>query len=331
MKKLFILAVLCLSVFTIGCGSNNANFKKALYYTDIGRYNDALNLYGKIIKSDPNNYAAYSNRAMVHEKIAAAISFKDLKLRQQHLDYAEKDYLKAVKLNPNDAKILNNLGAFYIDRGQYYNAIIYLNEALRARPNYYNALVNRGIAFYNAGEGIKAYNDFHKAININKDGWLAYYNRGLFYYDIGDYLNAALDQTRVINLKPSYGKAYLERGRALKLNNMYADALDDFKMAVELAPNNAVARYYLAEMFFKNHDLGGALSELLISKQLDPRFVPTYELMGDILALEDNVSAAANYIIAKKLDPANARKYDVKIRRLLSDQGVRRTVESRFY
>jgi len=327
MKKLTLISLI-ISGLLLGCGGDdNVKFKKALYYTEKGAYNDALKLYASIIKDNPKNFGAYTNRGMVYEIVAG----KDVKNRQKALDAAERDYVKAVEINPSNPQALNNLGAFYLDQGRFYNAIIFLNEAIRINPKYYTAIVNRGIAYYNVGEGIKAYNDFTNAVQLNKQNWAAFFNRGLFYYDTGDFFSAALDFTKTLELRPNFARAYLERGRALKMNQMYADAFADFSRAVELEPGNALAHYYMGEMYFKHGDYEEALSELLKSKELNQSFVPVYELMGDIFAAGDTVAAAANYIIARTLDPANADRYNQKIQMLKTDAGQKALAGSRFY
>ncbi|MCL2888197.1 MAG: tetratricopeptide repeat protein [Elusimicrobia bacterium] len=327
MKKVIALSFI-VSGLLLGCGGDdNAKFKQALYFTEKGAYTDALKLYSSIIKDSPKNFGAYTNRGMVFETIAS----KDLKNRRRLLANAERDYVKAVEINSSNPQALNNLGAFYLDQGRYYNAIIFLNEAIKLNPQYYTAIVNRGIAYYNVGEGIKAYNDFYRAIQIDDQNWAAFFNRGLYYYDTGDFLNAALDFTRTIQLRPNFARAYLERGRALKMNQMYADAFNDFQTAVQMDPNNALAHYYMGEMYFKHGDYEEALSELLKSKELDQSFVPVYELMGDIFAASDTVAAAANYVIARTIDPANADRYNAKIQMLKTDAGQQALAGSRFF
>ncbi|WP_424244050.1 tetratricopeptide (TPR) repeat protein [Elusimicrobium posterum] len=329
MKKLLIVLAGVSFLFT-GCAylsSENSKFKKALYYSDTNRNSKAVELYSEIIKANPKNFAAYSNRGLAYEKLAA----QDFKSRKKYIDLAEKDYLSALSIRRDVAEVYNNLGALYINKKRFYDAVIYLNVAVDLAPRYYSALVNRGIANYNSGRGVEAYNDFYAAIKLQPETYLAYFNRGLYYYDVGDYLNAAIDQTYAIKYNPTFQRAYLERGRALKMYDAYADAMDDFRVAVSLDPKDAVAHYYYAEMLFKNHQYEDSISHLLIAKQENPKFVPAYELMGDILSVEDPMAAVQNYIVCKKLDPASKSRYDYKIRRVITDDGRKQIAASRFF
>ena len=53
--------------------------------------------------------------------------------------------------------------------------------------------------------------------------------------------------------------------------------------------------------------------------------------MGDMLAVEDPVAATSNYMVARKLDPANARRYEAKIRLMRSEEGRERVLANRFF
>ena len=52
--------------------------------------------------------------------------------------------------------------------------------------------------------------------------------------------------------------------------------------------------------------------------------------MGDMLALEDPQGAVANYLVARKLDPAHAAKYEYKMRMMRTDAGRKAVVARRF-
>jgi Flp pilus assembly protein TadD len=69
-----------------------------------------------------------------------------------------------------------------------------------------------------------------------------YFNRGLAYKTLGQLENAYLDYSRAIELNPAFGAAYTNRGNVQLLRNDVAAAMADFRMALELDPNDQVAR-----------------------------------------------------------------------------------------
>ena len=102
-------------------------------------------------------------------------------------------------------------------------------------------------------------------------------------------------------------------------------------MAVSLKPTYALAYYYMGDLMFRKGETDYALGLLVRSKELASQYVPTYDLMGDMLSVEDPVAATANYMVAKKLDPANARKYDAKIRLMRTQEGREQVLANRFF
>jgi tetratricopeptide (TPR) repeat protein len=148
--------------------------------------------------------------------------------------------------------------------------------------------------------------------------------------DWGYYGLAAEDFAAAIRVKPLDAKNYLARGLALQKQDQYSLALEDYETAAEVDPQSYMAYYRIGDMLFKRGDYETALNALMRSKQLNNKFVPSYELMGDILAIEDAVAAAANYMVARELDPANAAKYNKKISQMLSSEGRKEVVSSRF-
>ncbi len=66
-------------------------------------------------------------------------------------------------------------------------------------------------------------------------------------------------------------------------------------------------------------------------KTVNNQYVPAYELSGDILAIEDPVSAIQNYLTARRLDPANTRRYNAKIALMRTGAGRERVIERSFW
>ena len=89
--------------------------------------------------------------------------------------------------------------------------------------------------------------------------------------------------------------------------------------------------YYMGDLMYRKGEKDYALGLLVKSKELASQYVPTYDLMGDMLAVEDPVAATANYMVAKKLDPAHAAKYDAKIQMMRTEQGREKVLAARFF
>ncbi len=325
MKK--VISLLVAGFLLTACGAEKSAFNKAQLATSKGNLTQAIQLYSRLIKHSPDFFPAYVNRGVLWERLPV----KDAKERQKNRLNAEQDYLKAIELNPNLVETYNNLGALYMDMGRFTDAIFYLNEAITRRPRYFTALMNRGIAYYRLGNVTAALLDFNRAYQIRSKDPILLLNRAIAYYDMGQYESSIEDLTYLISFSPDNARAYLERARAFIKLGYPANAYADLEEAVTIKPSYALAYYYMGDLKFRKGDKDEALGLLVKSKELASNYVPTYELMGDMLSVEDPVSATANYMTAKKLDPANARRYEAKMRLMRTEEGRERVLAYRFY
>ena len=325
MKK--IVMGLAISGLLFACHADRRLFKEAQLATSQGNLVQAIDIYSRLVKQEPENFAAFINRGVLWERLPV----KDARERYSNRQKAAQDYLKAIEANPYSAEAYNNLGALYIDIKRYSDAIDYLSSALSLQPNYFTARMNRAIVSYRTGRIVEALEDFNLAARIRPHDPLLLLNRGLAYYDMGHYESAAEDFSYLIHLNPDNARAYLERAKVfIKMGYPY-NAYTDLEEAVTIKPSYALAYYYMGDLMFRKGEKDMALGLLVKSKELANKYAPTYDLMGDMLAVEDHTAAVANYIVVKKLDPKNAKRYESKIQLMQSEEGRERVQANRFF
>ena len=325
MKKIWFSMVVLVAL--TACSADKDLFKKARLATSKGNLTGAIELYTRAIKTNPNNFAAFVNRGVLWERLPV----KNTQERRQNRRKAEQDYRRALQINPYSAETYNNLGALYIDSGRYLEAVYQLNDALNLQPGYFTARMNRAIAHYRLGSVQSALADFNQAAILRPKDPLLLLNRALAFYDMGQYESAVKDLSHLITFHPEDARAYLERARAFIKMGYPSNAYADLETAVSIKPTYALAYYYMGDLMFRKGEKEQALGLLVKSKELANQYVPTYELMGDMLAVQDPVAATANYMIARKLDPANASRYNTKIRLMRSEAGRERVQANRFF
>jgi tetratricopeptide (TPR) repeat protein len=62
------------------------------------------------------------------------------------LDEAIAEYKEAIRINPNDARVHNNLGGICAKQGKWEEAIAEFEKAIRINPNHANAHKNLEMA-----------------------------------------------------------------------------------------------------------------------------------------------------------------------------------------
>ena len=323
-KQLFVIWV---AFLVAACGSDTRLFQQAKLATSKGNYQKALSLYNQLIKQNPDHAAALTNRGLIWEIMPAKTEAEKAKNRR----FAEQDYLRSLDVNPNQPETYNNLGALYMDMNQNGFAIQYFSEAIARQPNYFRALLNRATAYSKVGDLTQALQDFSAAAQQRPHDPALLFNRGLAYFDAGKYEVAIDDFSHAIAMQPQNARLYVQRARAFAKYGYPAEAYDDLTQAIALNPQDGLAYYYLADLMYRNGDTSFALGALVKAKEIDPKYVPSYDLMGDMLAVEDPVSATANYMVAVKLDPKNAAKYQRKIQLMKTEEGRYRVLTERFF
>jgi len=315
MKKYFYL--LAAFVLFCGCSSNDTLFKEALNKDREGKTEQALQIYSKILKNEPEHFSALANRAVLYEKLG------DLKR-------AEADYKKAYKLYPRSMELLNNMGSFYLKQDKNGLAIYYLTKALELKDDYFSALVNRAAAYQKIASFDAAYKDLKKAQDLQPENQIVLLNHAIFQYDTGNYLAAAQEFTDLILRNPKNPKNYYRRAMAERKLRQYANALEDCSAALTLQKDYIVAIFCRAEMLYAKGDYEAALADLNDLKSINNKYIPAYDFAGDILSLDDPQNAALNYQVAAQLDPKNTKRYQSKIKALKTNNGRKYITKRRF-
>jgi tetratricopeptide (TPR) repeat protein len=221
---------MCLTGITIGSlgmpdFTMMINTQQGKDFIDTGLYNEAIGIFNKVIKRDPNMYLAYRERAIAHYNIgqydmaladcdtALELYWKDynaLVLRATiyyelgQIDRATEDINQVISINPNFATAYVIRAIIYYDLRYYYLVIEDCNKAIilnnnQALPYYIRGLVSFKAGLLDTSILEEAIVDFDKAIDLEPDTFRFYYHRGLAYKSLGDVDKANLDFWQVLN------------------------------------------------------------------------------------------------------------------------------------
>lgn len=198
---------------------------------NMGKYPDAIEQYKEYIKEFPNDADAYKNLGLVYKKM------NDYDLALFNL---EKSYSK----NPADQDTKRELALCYHQRQDYIKALKYYNLALANDPSNYELLANKALTLH-------AMNNYVTAIELYKQllekqpnerlkqnltaATIAY---GFSLYDKQDYGQAILYFEDAIELNEKEASAYFGYAKANEKMGCIEVALENYKKAVSLEPDN---------------------------------------------------------------------------------------------
>ncbi len=134
--------------------TSHLQIEKGIALFDEGKYDEALSIYSKVDKSDPNYWwACYET----------ALSYYNL----NKLDAALQKCQESGNLNPEDVATIALTGSILDDMGKSAEAIEILRKALSTRPYNRSLLYNLAVSYLNAGDLEKSEETAIRNIRIN--------------------------------------------------------------------------------------------------------------------------------------------------------------------
>ncbi len=161
--KISILFIAILVLFSTNLSAQNTKvdsanshlqIEKGIALFDEGKYDEALAIYSKVDKCDPNYWWACYETALLF-------------YNQDKLDAALQMCRESGNLNPEDVATIALTGSILDDMGKTAEAIEVLKKALTTRPYNRSLLYNLAVSYLNAGELEKAEETAIRNIRIN--------------------------------------------------------------------------------------------------------------------------------------------------------------------
>lgn len=194
---------------------------------------------------------------------------------------AKKDYnsaLKsleqALKLQPQEYRILAERGSLYREMGLHQHAIDSYLRALQIQPEYPDGLNNLGNALREMGRNDQALLSYSKAVKLQPNNPLFVRNLGLTLKDLGLYVEAKAYLTLAVSLNPTASDLWFALG-VCELNTGFADrSVAIFQKSVDLDPNNITPLFNLAIALKEAGRLDDSVLKLNELLAINPQFFP---------------------------------------------------------
>jgi protein O-mannosyl-transferase len=223
---------------------NNGNFDQSvqdldnaikIYPNYSSPYFNKGNLYRKM--NDPRQSEYFYSQSVKYDTLYPEINYPPTdyayvnlsieKVNQHKYDEALVLLKKAVRIDPGDSKIYNNIGIIYSTKAQFDSAVHAYSKAIQLEPNSALYLNNRGRAKYSLRNYADALDDFNKAAKLSPDYPETYYYLGATKLNMNDFDGAISELSTAIKLKSDYGAAYYYRGIAYSKKNKQIEAEED--------------------------------------------------------------------------------------------------------
>ena len=226
----------------------------------------------------------------------------------------------AVANDPLDWMSLQNRGSFHLHAGHPEQAVADLSEVLRLNPKNALAHFTRGKAYCEMLDFERAEEDFTSVIVVRSGipGTVAeaHLRRGVIHHEAGlmekaydDYCAAIRIDASLSEKPEGLGEAYARRGTIFMLAEEYAHAMDDFAVALERNPADAVVRGHVGVVCI-NANLYEEAIQLDIAIELQPSEVAYYRNRGGAkLAAGQYEDAVSDLTTAIEMGPPNAPAY----------------------
>lgn len=154
---------------------------------------------------------------------------------------ALKLYLKLIKGNTHNDKLLFLIGTSYLQIDQYDRAIHYLDNSIKINPKFQDAYNNRGIALTKKNKYEDSIKDYNIAINLKKDFFDAYLNKGISLNKINEPIKAIECFNLCEKLNPNESKIYYNLGNVYRNLKNYEQSVKSYGKAIQLNENYAEA------------------------------------------------------------------------------------------
>ena len=181
--------------------------------------------------------------------------------------------LEAVKLDPTNSAIHQELALAYRDLEEFQLSLDHFKKALELRPEFPQAWNNMGTVYLLLGQWDLAVNCFQMAVGdiLYRTPHFAYNNMGLAYIKNEQYQKAIASFRKALKAAPSYSPARTNMGIALERMNRWEEAMDAYKNAISVDPEYPASHFHLGRLYMRFNRNAEAAEELHQTIKLEPR------------------------------------------------------------
>lgn len=193
---------------------------------------------------------------------------------------------EALRLDPNNGQLYNNLGCIYYRQGQIGEAISTFEKAIRLDPANFEAHYNLGNCYVKQDMLEQAISHYLATLKLDPGHVNAQLNLAMVYVSLKQYANAlpylepaAQRDPNFTELQGHLAEAYLDLGKS-------AQAIKQFELATQLDPTRAAWQHNLAVLYLRERKLPQAAARFKQALALDPSNVTAQHMLNALQNVE---------------------------------------------
>jgi tetratricopeptide (TPR) repeat protein len=216
-------------------------------------------------------------------------------------------YEDLLRATPNDADLMQRLGAALAQSGRVAQGATLMSASLELQPDRPQVLLNLARALLSMGRAADALRCCDRAIALESAASGGFQLRGTALAALGRTDEALANLGQAVRLAPTDAGALIDLGVALASSGRAHDALTCFERAIELDANQPSAHHNLAILTARMDDHERALHSFDRALALQPQHAALHSNRGTSLkALGRLIEALESYSIALAIEPGNA-------------------------
>ena len=217
-------------------------FKNAVDFHAKGKFDEAKNLYEKILKNKPDHFLALGNLGII---------FSQLKEFDKAIDL----FNQTIKINPQYVEGHNNLGNVLFELSQFDKSLQCYEKAIKLNPRFSDAYNNIGNIYHQKDDLDKAIENYELAISVGSglSKSKAYFNLANILREVGNFNKSINLYQKAIDINPNFIDAYINLSISLNKNGNLKEAINYCNKVLEIDPKNILALNNLGEY---NQEIG---------------------------------------------------------------------------
>ena len=251
-------------------------------YADLRQFAKAKAAYQGALRQDPSMAAVYGNLGNMYRA-------------QQQPEQAVFHYQKGLRIDPKNADIHLHMASLFFDMKRYPQAVEFYEKVLAIAPRRLEALNNLGSIYHQQGQFEKATQYYEQAIELAPDFVAVLFNLANLKREQRDLEGAKALYEQVRTHHPHLIEASLQLAQILDYESKTQEAEDLYKEILAKQPREELY-LILAERAAQKNKLDEALEYFKQAHDMNPNNPDTCYNMGTLLKQQGDTDGAAYFL-----------------------------------